>query len=155
MGGGPAIGVQYGLGLFRIATIAVSLQVVFNLEAIRYTLCTGEPIITGFMRLKPSSRFWGTLYALLTAAQLGLPSVVGGCAAVLFAAFAGRIPETSGAPLRWVDPPPCVFIETPPGVRFSGLAPATRVWLTPRSGVEECCARRPAPRVNARPSVGV
>ena len=92
---GPAIGVQYGLGLFWIATVAVSLQVVFNLEAIRYTLSTGEPIITGFMRLKPSSRFWGTLYAALTAAQLGLPSVVGGCAAVLFAAFAGRMPETS------------------------------------------------------------
>ena len=92
---GPAIGVQYGLGLFWIATVAISLQAVFNLEAIRYTLSTGEPIITGFMRLKPSSRFWGTLYAVLTAAQLGLPSVVGGCAAVLFAALVGRMPETS------------------------------------------------------------
>lgn len=94
---GPAIGVQYGLGLFWIATVAVSLQVVFNLEAIRYTLCTGEPIITGFMRLRPSSRFWGALYAFLTAAQLGLPSVVGGCAAVLFATFAGRMPQTLDA----------------------------------------------------------
>lgn len=66
----PAIGAQHGLGLFWIATVAVSLQVVFNLEAIRYMLSTGEPIITGFMRLKPSSRFWGKLYAVLTAAQL-------------------------------------------------------------------------------------
>ena len=35
---GPAIGVQYGLGLFWIATVAVALQTVLNLEAIRYTL---------------------------------------------------------------------------------------------------------------------
>src|ERR687894_467383 len=50
---GPATSVQYGVGLFWIATVAILLQLVFNLEAIRYTLYTGEPIYSGFMRLKP------------------------------------------------------------------------------------------------------
>lgn len=101
---GPAIGVQFGPKLFWIATTAIAFQVVFNLEAMRYTLCTGEPIVTGIMRLKPSSRFWGSAYALATAAQLGLPSVVGGCAAVLFAAFIGRMPEQAdGESLTWLS----------------------------------------------------
>src|SRR3712207_4369335 len=71
---GPATSVQYGVGLFWIATVAILLQLVFNLEAIRYTLYTGEPIYSGFMRLRPSSNFWSTAYVILTAMQLGLPA---------------------------------------------------------------------------------
>src|SRR6187401_971520 len=41
---GPAAAAQYGIRIFGIATIAIILQVFFNLEAIRYTLYTGEPI---------------------------------------------------------------------------------------------------------------
>ncbi len=100
---GPATSVQYGVGLFWIATVAILLQLVFNLEAIRYTLYTGEPIYSGFMRLKPRSGFWATVYVILTAMQLGIPAVAAACAAPLFAAFAGRMP---GAPdagtLVWV-----------------------------------------------------
>ena len=50
---GPAAGVKYGTTIMGVATIAILLQLVFNLEAIRYTLYTGEPIYTGFMRLAP------------------------------------------------------------------------------------------------------
>lgn len=39
---------SYGPGLLWIATSVIGLQLLFNLEAIRYTLYTGEPIITGF-----------------------------------------------------------------------------------------------------------
>ena len=92
---GPAMSVQFGVGVFWIATVAILLQLVFNLEAIRYTLYTGEPIYSGFMRLKPSSNFWSTAYVVLTACQLGIPAVAAACAAPLFAAFAGRVP---GAP---------------------------------------------------------
>ncbi len=101
---GPAIGVQFGPQLFWIATIAVALQVVFNLEAMRYALCTGEPIVIGIMRLAPNSRFWGSAYALATAAQLGLPAMAGSCAAVLFAAFVGRLPEQpDSVSLTWIS----------------------------------------------------
>ena len=92
---GPAMSVQFGVGVFWIATVAITLQLIFNLEAIRYTLYTGEPIYSGFMRLKPGSGFWSTSYVILTAMQLGIPAVAAACAAPLFAAFAGRMP---GAP---------------------------------------------------------
>src|SRR5688572_2811292 len=72
---GPAVGVRHGVGLFWIATVAIVLQLLFNLEAIRYTLYTGEPIVAGFMRLRPSSTFWAGLYTLLAIAQLGMPAL--------------------------------------------------------------------------------
>ena len=89
---GPAISVQYGRSLLWIATAAIALQLLFNLEAIRYTLYTGEPIVTGFMRLRPGPRFWGPAYAVLCAVQLGLPAVAAGSAATVFATTAGRMP---------------------------------------------------------------
>jgi hypothetical protein len=92
---GPALGVQFGTSVFWVATIAIVLQLIFNLEAIRYTLYTGEPIYSGIMRLRPSSGFWGIFYVLLTSIQLGVPALAAACAPALFAAFAGRLP---GAP---------------------------------------------------------
>ncbi len=92
---GPAIGVQYGMGLFWIATVSIFLQVVFNLESIRYTLYTGEPIMSGIMRLSPGPRFWATVYTILAGFQLGIPALAAACGSVLFAAFAGHMPGDS------------------------------------------------------------
>jgi len=92
---GPAMGVQFGTGIFWVATVAIVLQLIFNLEGIRYTLYTGEPIYSGFMRLKPSSNFWSIFYVILASLQLGLPALASACASVLFAAFLGQMP---GAP---------------------------------------------------------
>lgn len=97
---GPAAAVQYGTGVFWIATVAIILQCLFNLEGIRYTLYTGEPIMTGIMRLRPGSRVWGTFYSVLAIAQLGVPALSAGCATVLFASVAGRMP---GAPDAGVE----------------------------------------------------
>jgi hypothetical protein len=94
---GPAVAVKHGVGLMWIATIGIVLQTLFNLEAIRYTLYTGEPILSGIMRLRPGSRIWGVMYILLGAAQLGVPAVGAACATVLFAGFAGRLPGEADA----------------------------------------------------------
>ena len=100
---GPAVAVQYGVDLFWLATVAIVLQTVLNLEAIRYTLYTGEPIVSGIMRLKPGNRFWGPIYAIFTLAQLGLPALAAGCASVLFASFSGKMPaSTDATTLNWV-----------------------------------------------------
>ena len=56
---GPAAAVKYSSAIFLIATVAILLQVIFNLEAIRYTLYTGEPIYGGIMRLKPGREVLG------------------------------------------------------------------------------------------------
>ena len=41
----------------------------------RYTLATGEPVFTGFMRTRPSSTFWAWFYAVLYFLQIGLAGV--------------------------------------------------------------------------------
>ena len=92
---GPAAAVKYTTSIFLIASIAIVLQVIFNIEAIRYTLYTGEPIYGGIMRLKPGPKFWAGFYTFLGFFQLGWPALAGSAAATLFGAWMGRMP---GAP---------------------------------------------------------
>jgi hypothetical protein len=92
---GPAAAVKYTSSIFLIATVAIVLQVIFNIEAIRYTLYTGEPIYGGIMRLKPGPKFWAAFYAFLGFFQLGWPALAGSAAATLLGAWMGRMP---GAP---------------------------------------------------------
>jgi uncharacterized protein YhhL (DUF1145 family) len=92
---GPAAAVKYSAAIFLIATIAIVLQVIFNLEAVRYTLYTGEPIYGGIMRLKPGPKFWAVFYTILGFFQLGWPALAGSAAATLLGAWMGRMP---GAP---------------------------------------------------------
>ena len=87
---GPAAAVKYSSSIFLIATVAIVLQVIFNLEAIRYTLYTGEPIYGGIMRLKPG------------------PEVLGGVLfdpRVLPARLAGAGRQRRGDAVRRVDGP--------------------------------------------------
>ena len=70
---GPAVIVNYGVVLLWITTVAVTLQVLLNVEMARYTLATGEPIVTGFMRTRPGPTFWGTWYAAAGFLQFGWP----------------------------------------------------------------------------------
>lgn len=99
---GPAVAVKHGTAMMWIATIGIVLQLLLNLEGIRYTLYTGEPIIVGIMRLRPGSRFWATGYALAAFAQLGIPALAAACAAVLFASFAGAVPAEGTNDETWV-----------------------------------------------------
>jgi len=89
---GPAAAVKYTSSIFLIVTAAIFLQVIFNLEAIRYTLYTGEPIYGGIMRLKPGPKFWAGFYAVLGFFQLGWPALAGSAAAALLSARLGRLP---------------------------------------------------------------
>jgi Mn2+/Fe2+ NRAMP family transporter len=89
---GPAAAVKYSSAIFLIATIAIALQVFFNLEAIRYTLYTGEPIYGGIMRLQPGPRFWAGFYSVIGFFQLGWPALAGSAAATLLGAWLGRMP---------------------------------------------------------------
>jgi len=89
---GPMMVVKYGAGILWIATAAILLQSIFNLEGCRYTLATGEPILTGIMRLSPGPLTWALVYGALGIAQLSVPALAKACAAVLFSAFYGRLP---------------------------------------------------------------
>lgn len=91
---GPLATIKFGRGILWIASVAIILQTIFNLEAVRYTLYTGEPILTGFMRLKPGPRFWACFYILIGTAQLATPALAAACGAVLYAAWHKELPVT-------------------------------------------------------------
>jgi hypothetical protein len=89
---GPLMAVKYGPSILWIATTGIIIQSLFNLEAVRYTLYTGEPIITGIMRLRPGPKFWAPFYLIIGAAQLATPALAVGAATVLVMAWVGDTP---------------------------------------------------------------
>jgi hypothetical protein len=99
---GPAVFVRYGLALLWISTIAVALQTIFNMEVMRYTLATGEPVFTGFMRTRPAPAFWAIVYAVLYLLQFGWPAFAGTAAAAIFFLAARRMPSTADATAIYV-----------------------------------------------------
>jgi hypothetical protein len=89
---GPAVILKYGAALLWITTVAVFLQVILNQEMGRYTLYTGEPIVTGFMRTKPGATFWGWTYGVLSLCQYGWPGWALASATASAALVLGRMP---------------------------------------------------------------
>ena len=94
---GPAVFVRYGLSLLWITTVAVVLQAIFNTEVMRYTLATGEPVFTGFMRTRPSSTAWAWFYTALYLLQMGWPAFAGTAAGAIFFLGARRLPGPADA----------------------------------------------------------
>lgn len=94
---GPAVFVRHGLSLLWICGLAIFLQTVFNTEVMRYTLASGEPIITGFMRTRPAATFWAGLYALLYFLQFGWPAFAANAAGAVFFLWARRLADTGDA----------------------------------------------------------
>ena len=88
---GPATFVKHGLTLLWVTLVAVFFQTIFNTELMRYTIATGEPVVTGFMRLKPGKVFWAWFYALLYFLQIGWPAWAATAAGAIFFLFAGRL----------------------------------------------------------------
>jgi hypothetical protein len=88
---GPAVFVRYGLTLLWVTTVAVFFQTIFNTELMRYTVATGEPVFTGFMRTRPSSSLWAWFYALLFFLQIGWPASAANAAGAVFFLFAKRL----------------------------------------------------------------
>ncbi len=89
---GPAITAQYGGRLLWIATIAILLQSFINTEAIRYTLYTGEPVFSGYMRCKPGSRFWAFFYLIVDFFGMW-PGWAATAATAIAAAWLGYMPQ--------------------------------------------------------------
>src|SRR5215207_9562865 len=81
---GPAVFVRHGLSLLWVTAVAVFLQTVFNTELMRYTLATGEPVFTGFMRTRPSATLWAWVYATLYFLQVGWPVFAANAAGAIF-----------------------------------------------------------------------
>ena len=100
---GPTAFVAYGLTLLWVTTVAAFLQTVLNTELMRYTMATGEPIFTGFMRTRPNPTFWAWFYALLYILQVGWPGWAGAAAGAIYFLFARELagPEQAGV-VYWI-----------------------------------------------------
>ena len=89
---GPAVTARYSGYLLWLIPVSIILQAIINTESIRYTMYTGEPIYTGFMRTAPSPQFWAFFYITLTFLQLIWPGWVSAAATALTALFIGAVP---------------------------------------------------------------
>ena len=100
---GPAATAQYSAALLWVATTSILLQWIFNEEACRYTLYTGEPITVGFMRTKPGPKFWGWYYVIASFMNNGWPGWAAAAATAIVAAIIGGVPgpEHAGQVLFW------------------------------------------------------
>ena len=94
---GPAAFVRHGLSLLWVVGIAVYFQTIFNTELMRYTLATGEPVFTGFMRTRPSSTFWAWVYSILYFLHVGWPGWAGAAAGAIFFLFTRRLAAAADA----------------------------------------------------------
>ena len=88
---GPAVSAKYGGALLWLCSLSILGQLIYNLEASRYTLYTGEPIMTGKFRLVPGPLFWFGLYLLLDLGAI-LPYQIANLATTVAAVWLGRIP---------------------------------------------------------------
>jgi hypothetical protein len=95
---GPEITARYGGELMWIATIAIVLQVFYNIECGRYALYCGEPIMTGFMRTRPGPAFWMGVVLLLSVGAL-IPGLSTHAAAIIAALYLGRPPTFADSSL--------------------------------------------------------
>jgi hypothetical protein len=89
---GPAITARYGGALLWITVLTLLAQYIYNVEASRYTLATGEGIMTGKLRLKPGSRFWTFTYLAIDFWTM-LPFQLSAVAVTAAAVILGRIPD--------------------------------------------------------------
>jgi hypothetical protein len=89
---GPTVFVRHGLTLLWVTSVAVFFQTVFNTELMRYTIATGEPAFTGFMRTRPHAVVWAWFYAILFFLQVGWPASAGVASGAIFYLFTGRVP---------------------------------------------------------------
>ncbi len=88
---GPQAAARYHGAMMWAVTLSILAQVILNTEVIRYTICTGEPIMTGFMRCKPGPKFWLAFYLLLDFGGW-FPSLAGLASQIIVVAWKGLKP---------------------------------------------------------------
>src|SRR5262245_58608550 len=95
---GPLVTAQYGGKVLWLATLAILVQVAYNLSVMRYTLYTGENIFVGFFRLPPGLPFWPMFYLLF---EIGVvwPYLSANAAVPLASVILGRLPDATDAAL--------------------------------------------------------
>ncbi len=89
---GAGVAALYQGALLWVAPVAILCQVLLNTEVMRYTLVTGEPMFTGFMRSKPGPRFWLIWYLALDVLSW-MPALAGLSAQILIYTITRQTPD--------------------------------------------------------------
>ncbi len=95
---GPLVTAQYGGGVMWLATLAILMQVFYNLSVMRYTLCCGETIFVGFFRTPPGVGFW-TVFYILGDLAIFFPYLASNAAVPLASVILGRLPGPADSSL--------------------------------------------------------
>jgi hypothetical protein len=91
---GPLVTAQYGGQIMWLATLAITLQVFYNLMVMRYALFCGETIFVGFFRTWPGAKFWTFFYLMFDICG-AWPYLSSNAAVPLAAVMLGRLPTTA------------------------------------------------------------
>ncbi len=95
---GPLVTAQYGGRVMWLATLAILMQVFYNLGVMRYALWCGEPVFVGFFRTRPGPLFWAAFYTLIDLGGIW-PYLASNAAVPLAAVILGRLPGDADAVL--------------------------------------------------------
>ncbi|HYG75836.1 MAG TPA: Nramp family divalent metal transporter [Planctomycetota bacterium] len=103
---GPKVTAKYGGAVMWLATLSLMAQVVYNVEASRYTLYSGEPIMLGKFRTLPGPIFWLFIYLALDFGSL-FPYLAANAATPVLALWLGKLPTPETVPehktaLQWI-----------------------------------------------------
>lgn len=88
---GPLVTAQYGGQVLWLATLAILVQVAYNLSVMRYTLYTGETIFVGKFRTWPGPTFWTCFYLMFEFGGVW-PYLSSNAAVPLASVLLGRLP---------------------------------------------------------------
>ncbi|MGH9722659.1 MAG: Nramp family divalent metal transporter [Bryobacteraceae bacterium] len=91
---GPLVTAQYGGRMMWLATVAIVMQVFYNLSVMRYALYCGEPIFVGFFRTWPGPGFWTVFYIVGDLGGLW-PFLASNAAVPLAAVILQRLPTAA------------------------------------------------------------
>ncbi len=124
---GPVNTARYGGCILWVCTLSILGQVVYNIEVSRYTLYTGEPIMTGKFRCLPGPLFWLILYMILDFGSL-FPYQTASTATPVASLALGRLPtKEHETMLRWLA---CgLYVLTAVPLVFSGKIYTFIKWM--------------------------
>jgi hypothetical protein len=93
---GPLVTARYGGQVLWLATVAILVQVAYNLAVMRYALYTGESVFVGFFRIWPGPAVWTCVYLLFEFGAIW-PYLSANAAVPLAAVILGRLPTQTDA----------------------------------------------------------
>lgn len=121
---GPKVATDFGGSIMWLALVSIGLQLIYNVEVIRYANYCGESMFVGFFRLFPGPRVWAWFYLFVDFFGLW-PYLAASAAVPIAAVFLGHVPEQ----------PMTSYLTTPQIVAATDLDPnlVERIRTEPKS----------------------